>query len=187
MTYLTIILAGRNWRVPILAPRQNRVVLPGLLALGSDPAEDYDTLCDVVFAALSRAHPELDRDEFDDLPIATYELLDALPTIAKQTGFLKHRSQGSGSAESINQSVDWDSIIAQFCNFLPGTTPDYWEDALTAPRLEAMREEWRKHPPLAMLAAAWLGHKPKPRNSEAVEELIRLFPTGHLTATPTMH
>jgi hypothetical protein len=185
-----ITLAGREWPVPLLAPRQNRVVLPGFLAMGDTAWKHYDTLCDVVFAALTRTKSQLDRDEFDDWPIATYELLDALPVIAKQTGFLERRRNSADPTKPGSQSIDvpdWNAIIAQFCNFMPGTTPDYWEDALTAPRLEAMRDEWRKHPPVAVLAAAWLGYKPKPHNAEAVEELLRLFPTGRLTAAPTLH
>lgn len=183
----TITIAGRAWRIPLLAPRQNRIVLPGFLMLGDDPAERYETLCDVVYAALTRAHPELDRSDFDDWPIATYELLDALPVIARQTGFLERRSSNAPSAKVATKPIDWDAVIAQFCNFLSGTTPDYWEDALTAPRLAAMQEEWRKHPPLSVLAAGWLGFKPKPRDGDAVEELMRLFPTGRLTTVSTLH
>jgi hypothetical protein len=75
---------------------------------------------------------------------------------------------------------DWNSIIAQFVNFLPGTTPDYWEDALTVPRLNAMYEAWRLYPPVAVLAAGYLGYKPRPHGLEAVQELLRLFPSGLL-------
>ncbi|HEX4079587.1 MAG TPA: hypothetical protein VHX61_12030 [Rhizomicrobium sp.] len=172
-----ITIAGRAWRIPLLAPRQNRVVIAGLMDLGGRPEAQYDTLLDIVFAALTRAHPALAREEFDDWPIATWELLDALPVIAKQTGFLRGAAI---RAETRIELPDWDAVIAQFVNFLPGTTWDYWEDALTAPRLEAMREEWRKHLPLPVLAAAWLGYKPRPRDGEALEELLRLFPNGKL-------
>jgi hypothetical protein len=182
-----ITLAGRRWPVPLLAPRQNRIVLPGLLAMGDTAWKHYETLCDVIFAALTRAQPQLDRDEFEEWPIATFELLDALPVIAKQTGFLERKLGDTAPPQAARQSIDWDAIIAQFCNFLPGTTPDYWEDALTAHRFEAMQEEWRKNPPLAVLAAGWLGYKPKPRDAQAVEELMRLFPAGRLTAAPTRH
>jgi hypothetical protein len=65
-------------------------------------------------------------------------------------------------------------------NFLPGTTPDYWQDALTLPRLEALREEWRLHPPPALLLAAFLGYRPRPRHEDVLAELLRLFPTGAL-------
>jgi hypothetical protein len=85
-------------------------------------------------------------------------------------------SQKRGGSEP----PDWDAIIAEFCNFLPGTTPDYWEDALTWRRYEAQQEEWRRHPPVAILVAGYLGYKPKPRDLDAVSELMRLFPTGNL-------
>lgn len=178
-----IIIAGRAWPVPLLAPRQNRIVVPLLVA----GRADYDSLSTVVFTALTRAHPALSRREFDEWPMPYYELVDALPVIAQQTGVVKpHGPRTSGSAARAPHSQgqargpDWDAIIAQFVNFLPGTTPDYWEDALTAPRLEAMAEEWRLHPPVSVLVAGYLGYKPKPRAAEAVEELMRLFPSGQL-------
>jgi hypothetical protein len=184
-----ITIAGRDFPVPLLAPRQNRIVLPGLLSMDDTVEKHFDMLCEVVFAALTRAQPHLERDDFEAWPVATYELVEALPVIARQTGFLSRRMNAGLTAAGAGtlELPDWDAIIAQFCNFLPGTTPDYWEDALTAPRLEAMREEWRKHPPLAVLAAGWLGYRPKPRNSDALEELMRLFPTGRITAPLTLH
>lgn len=172
----TIAIAGKRWRVPLLAPRQNRVVLPALVNLGARPEEQYGALLDIAFAALTRAHSWLDRAQFEGWPIPTYELIGALPVIATQTGLMKARRGRRTGAEL----PDWDAIIAQFCNFLPGTTPDYWEDALTVPRLEAMMEEWRKHPPLALLYAGYHGYKPRPRDAEALEELLRLFPHGKL-------
>src|SRR5205814_5465994 len=59
-----IVIAGTQWRVPLLAPRQNRIVVPALLALGAQPQARYDLLLDLVFAALTRAHPQLARDDF---------------------------------------------------------------------------------------------------------------------------
>lgn len=171
----TIMIAGRVWSVPLLVPRQNRIIVPLLLSRRSD----YDTLFEIVFSALTRANPQLRRDEFEDEPVPYRELCDAVPVIARQTGLMRaNRSRGRDTAKA--EAPDWDAIIAQFVNFLPGTTPDYWEDALTVPRLEAMREEWRLHPPVAVLAAGYLGYKPKPRNLEAVEELMKLFPGGQL-------
>ena len=172
-------IAGRIWRIPPLAPRQNRIVLPALMSLGERPERRYDVLLDIVFAALTRADPALDRGDFEDWPVATFELLDALPAIARQTGFLR-TVQGPVRAETPTRLPDWDAIIAQFVNFLPGTTPDYWEDALTAARLDAMHQEWRRHPPVAMLISGWLGYRPKPRDADAIEELMRLFPSGRL-------
>jgi hypothetical protein len=171
-----IIIAGREWTIPHLAPRQNRIVVPALMAL--DTQAQYATLLDIVFAALTRAHPEIVRDELEDWPVALHELMTALPVIAKQTGLLERRTGPVRPPR--HDSPDWDAIIAEVVNFLPGTTPDYWEDALTVPRLEALREQWRLHPPPAVLIAAFLGYHPRPRDEEALAELLRLFPTGRL-------
>jgi hypothetical protein len=184
----TITIAGKSWRVPLLGPRQNRVVVPALMALGAGPHAQYDLLLDIVFAALTRARPHLARDAFEDWPIATSELVDALPVIAKQTGLRLQRSpalvprldRGNAGAQSTTEPPDWDAIIAEVVNFLPGTTPDYWEDALTIPRLEALREQWRLHPPPSLLLAAFLGYRPRPREEDALAELLRLFPSGTL-------
>ena len=113
----TITLAGREWPVPRLAPRQNRIVVPALLDLvpkilrareeaaaagetGSfaqvsrylDTAA-YDRLTDVAFAALTRAHPALARAEFDDLAIDTFELIAAVRVIAVQAGLIGPRGE----------------------------------------------------------------------------------------------
>lgn len=168
----SITIAGRGWPVPLLAPRQNRIIVP-LLMKGSS---GYAVLLEIAFAALTRAHPHLRREEVDDWPIPFHELCDALPVIARQTGMLRRTSANAADPTP----PDWDAIIAQFVNFLPGTTPDYWEDALTWPRLEAMQAEWRRHPPVSALVAAYLGYRPKPRDLDAIGELMKLFPTGQL-------
>jgi hypothetical protein len=167
--------------VPLFAPRQNRIVIPALLQLGTGTGECYALLLDIAYAALTRAHHEIVREEFEDWPIATHELIAALPIIAEQTGFRWKRNlvprldRGTQS-----EPPDWDAIIAEVVNFLPGTTPDYWEDALTVPRLEALREQWRLHPPPQLLLAALLDFRPRPRDDDALAELLRLFPTGTL-------
>jgi len=173
-----IVIAGREWHIPFLAPRQNRIAVPALLRLGTSGERQYELLLDIAFAALTRAHPQIVRDDFDDWPIATHELIDALPVIAKQTGLME---RGAASVRPpMHDTPDWDAIIAEVVNFLPGTTPDYWEDALTVPRLEALREQWRLHPPPALLLAAFLAYRPRPRDEDALAELLRLFPTGTL-------
>ena len=109
----TITLAGREWPLPKLAPRQNRIVVPALLRLvpkilaarddadragekGSFAAlaryldsESYDTLTNLVFAALTRATPDLGRETFDTMAIDTFELLSALVPIARAAGLLR--------------------------------------------------------------------------------------------------
>ncbi|HEY5046933.1 MAG TPA: hypothetical protein VII49_02805 [Rhizomicrobium sp.] len=174
MSVPTIVVAGTQWPVPLLAPRQNRIVVPLLI----EGRTDYAALLEIVFAGLTRAHPQVSRGPFEEWPIPLYELQNALPVIARQTGLLKPGSAKTHATPSA--PPDWDAIIARFCNFLPGTTPDYWEDALTWPRVEAMNEEWRQHPPVAVLVAGYLGYRPKPRRLEAVEELMRFFPNGQL-------
>jgi hypothetical protein len=172
-----IIVAKRSWPVPLLAPRQNRIVVPLLLS----GKRDYESLLALTYAALSRAHAWLSYAEFEDWPVPYCELIGAVPVIATQTGLLSegpsHASERSAGART---GPDWDLIIAQFVNFLPGTTPDYWEDALTVPRLDAMYETWRLYPPVAVLVAGYFGYKPRPRALEAVQELLRLFPSGRL-------
>lgn len=112
-----IILAGREWPVPKLGARQNRIVVPALLELipkilrardQSDAAgetgsfaqlaryldtEAYDRLTEVAYAALTRAHPALSRAEFDEFPIDTLELIAAVRVIALQAGLIR-RNEG---------------------------------------------------------------------------------------------
>jgi len=99
-----ISLAGREWFVPLLAMRQARVVVPGLLRLmpvlqalqSGEPAalarldgENFDAVIDVVHAALTRAYPALTREAFLDLPVPTPELIAALTIVTRQTGFFR--------------------------------------------------------------------------------------------------
>ena len=104
----TIDLAGRSWVIPMLAGRQNRVVVPALLDVvpkiihareqgGGDlvqlgrflDTETYDKLLDLTFAAITRGDPSLTREAFDDMPIDTLDLIGAVTTIARQAGLYK--------------------------------------------------------------------------------------------------
>ena len=107
----TVAIAGRKWPVPQLSPKQNRIVVPALLELlpkiirarerSGDPGGGmaqlsqyldtaaYDRLADIAFHALTRAHPDLRREDFDDMPVDTAELFGALSVIALQAGLLK--------------------------------------------------------------------------------------------------
>jgi hypothetical protein len=116
----SIILAGKSWPVPRLAPRQNRVVVPALLRLiprilkARDEAvaasesdltwlgrlvdePTYDELATVSYTALTRAHPELKPAEFDDMPVETLELIAAVFVIARQAGLLRPVCHDRGS------------------------------------------------------------------------------------------
>jgi hypothetical protein len=140
-------LAGKKWPIPLLGPRQNRIVVPAVsritkrmrevaeaklaelsdeqrqtimasatadetiaARLGGDAVvrsfvwkntdfstelvqgadtDFLDLLSEAVFWALKRAHPQMARDEFDDMPIATLDMVDAVGTIAQQTGMMR--------------------------------------------------------------------------------------------------
>jgi hypothetical protein len=99
-----IALAEREWFVPTLAMRQARVVVPGLMRLmpalqalqSGEPSAmaelspaNFDAIVDVVHAALTRAYPHLSREEFLDMPASTTELIAALTTITRQSGFFR--------------------------------------------------------------------------------------------------
>jgi hypothetical protein len=46
----------------------------------------YDYIADAAYWALTRAHPQLTRPAFEEMPIGTLEMIDAIGTIAQQTG-----------------------------------------------------------------------------------------------------
>lgn len=115
---LTIELGGERWPVPKLAPRQNEVVVPILLRLipkltevvrGQAPGqhvsnlavlgkvlneENMHDLYTVIFHSLQRGHKAMTRDEFDDLPIGALDAVNAVMTIARQTGVIRTARPG---------------------------------------------------------------------------------------------
>ncbi len=88
----SIALAGRNWVMADLAPRQFRKVIPAVIGLAAvKQPEDLDEagidrLLDALYYALTRNYPDLTREEFLDLPIKLAELVAALPVLAKAAG-----------------------------------------------------------------------------------------------------
>lgn len=116
----TIKLAGKEWPVPLLAPRQNRYVVPAILSVAPkimyavapqegvsparlaatlDPAA-MDQLGDICFWALKRAHKDMTRDEFDDMPINVMEMAIAMKVISEQTGLVSEKAPAPGEAEA---------------------------------------------------------------------------------------
>jgi len=59
-------------------------------------AETMDILAEVTYAAVTRAHPEMSRAQFDDLPIGVDELLMALPVIITQSFAFAKKPAGEG-------------------------------------------------------------------------------------------
>jgi hypothetical protein len=113
--YPAVVLADRSWPVPRLAPRQNKTIVPALLnliprilkardeALAAQESDlaylgrlvdeaTYEQLAMIAHTALTRAHPELKRSEFDDMPVETLELIGAVFVIARQAGLLRPAS-----------------------------------------------------------------------------------------------
>jgi hypothetical protein len=101
-------LAGKEWPVPLLVPRQQRIVIPKLMALmktlavggvidaASISTEQYDELIDVVFHGVVRGSPTVTREAFIDEPITLMELIKAIDVIAAQTGMMKKKEPAPG-------------------------------------------------------------------------------------------
>jgi hypothetical protein len=117
----TVTLNGQKWPIPKLAPKQNEVVVPLVLELVPDLMDAIDfvevdgvkkqrmnmvrlsrtlspkgmhDLYTIAFTALTRAHKELLREEFDEWPLGTMETVEAVIVIAKQTGLLREKKPG---------------------------------------------------------------------------------------------
>lgn len=74
----------------------------GMAMLDAFPIDEvsFDTLCDVVYAATTRARPEFSRAEFDDLPVGVDELMMALPVIMGQTFAFARRGDAQPAGEA---------------------------------------------------------------------------------------
>lgn len=99
----TIALGGKKWPIPELAPRQLRHIRRALLdmnrrfnAAGKDDkgsvlveltdVEYVSLLCDPIYWALTRAHPTMTREEFDDMKLSDTDLALAWFTVRNQSG-----------------------------------------------------------------------------------------------------
>ena len=118
----TIHLAGRDWPIPKLAIKQNRVVVPLVLKLVPELSqifaaiaaaeqsghtmpqidiseETFDRIATVVYTATTRATPGFARAEFDNLEIDLFELVEALNVVITQSGAFK-RNAAPGEAKA---------------------------------------------------------------------------------------
>ena len=107
-------LGGREFPVPELAPRQLRQIRSALIEFNrllrqspdgaaiSLSDADYDRLLlKPVYIGLTRGTPDLKPDEFDDLPIAESELINAWFTVRRQSGlFVIAENSGAGASDS---------------------------------------------------------------------------------------
>jgi hypothetical protein len=118
-----ITLAGREWAIPTLAIAQNRIIVPAVMkTLGlmkqiasaveqketnanwyqqlEIGTEDFDRLCTITHAALTRGYPSMSRGEFDQMPISFAELVAAAPIIMNQTGSFQAANKDAKPGEA---------------------------------------------------------------------------------------
>jgi hypothetical protein len=106
----SVTLAGRNWVMADLAPRQLRKVIPAVIALAAIRAPEdldegkIDRLLDALYYALTRNYPELGREEFLDLPIKLVELFAALPALAAAAGVERREDRERGEASGVAEN-----------------------------------------------------------------------------------
>lgn len=119
----TIMLGGRQFHIPKLAIKQNRVVVSSLgkilplvamfesmVVTGADGKptidmqrmlsmkiedETWGLVLNSVYAACTRGQPEFTRDEFDDMPIGNDEILMAIPVVMMQSFAFSKKEAGS--------------------------------------------------------------------------------------------
>lgn len=120
----TITIAGKAWPVPMLAVKQNRIVVPQILKLApklmsatdkngemSVPKlaeivtpEFFDELTEIVFLALNRGTPELTKEEFADMEFGMMDMLSSFLTVAQQTGLIKFQPKGAAPAGTVGEA-----------------------------------------------------------------------------------
>jgi len=104
-----ISLGGKDFPVPMLAPKQNRIVVPAISRLQGVKAnaittEQYDDFLEIAFLAAQRGTPALNKVDFMDMPVTTAELFAAFPVIIQQTGIFK-RTDPEGEAQGPANSL----------------------------------------------------------------------------------
>jgi len=101
----TVTWNGAEWPVPLLAPKQNRHVLPAVMRSKVTIAdmktaklseEQFDDLLGIVYWGLKRAHPTLTREQFDDVPFSMNDVMKASEVVARQTGAMAEQPKGAG-------------------------------------------------------------------------------------------
>jgi hypothetical protein len=112
-----ITAAGEEWPIPKLAPKQNQTVVPIILALWPKmlaireakdkmaklfelmEGDNLKLMYDCVFLAIQRGHPDLTREEFDEMEVGVLEAFESLYPIAQQTGLIKIGG-GAGASDT---------------------------------------------------------------------------------------
>jgi hypothetical protein len=74
------------------------VALDALRAVGDLDEAKIDRLVEAYYVALTRAHPELTREEWEELPVTVVEMIDALPLLARAAGLVPRKEGSPGEA-----------------------------------------------------------------------------------------
>ncbi|WP_428491690.1 hypothetical protein [Rhodopila sp.] len=101
----TITLAGKEYPIPLLAPKQQRIIGPALgrlrgMKVDAMTTEQFDDLLECVFLAVQRGTPDFSKVAFMDSPIGTRELFEAIPVIVQQTGYMKKTEAQDSQGEA---------------------------------------------------------------------------------------
>jgi hypothetical protein len=105
----TIEFGGKQWPIPKLAIKQLRLIRDKLVCLadkmvnknatmGDLTADDTDALATILFVALTRAHPTLTREEFDEIGTDELELVTAFFVVLAQANGVSKRAAAAGEA-----------------------------------------------------------------------------------------
>jgi hypothetical protein len=107
--------AGKDWPIPLLAPKQNRHVLPAIMRVRhkvrtinvatAEPIseDDFEDLSKIVYWGLKRAHPDLTRDDFDEVSMPMKEMLKAMTVVAKQASGVPDKDEGDGNSAEVGE------------------------------------------------------------------------------------
>jgi hypothetical protein len=123
----TVTLGREEFFIPVLALRQARIVVPGIMKLmprlneiqrelaGGNQAgallafEDVDLMIDVVHAALTRAYPQMTRDDLLDREASFAQLVVSISVIARQTGLFAAATPGEQQGETAAPPISTES------------------------------------------------------------------------------
>ena len=104
----SVTLGGKQWPVPKLAVKQNKIIDPLILgflpvfaewtsdrasALSKIDGPKYNDLLNIAYVAIRKAS-DIKRDDFEELPITLPELIAAFGIIAQQTGIFQRAEPG---------------------------------------------------------------------------------------------
>jgi hypothetical protein len=95
-------IAGKEFAIPMLGPRQNRRIVPYIHRMSRMKAdqmttEDWDALYGIIYTALTRAYPDTKEADFMDWDIGIDEAFACIPVIAQQTSLMKMAKAGEAA------------------------------------------------------------------------------------------